>query len=301
MDLSGILKGKISKGEELFPEIIGQENAKRQMASALLAGRNVIIVGFPGVGKTTLAKSVAKLLPGKKFMRLQGSPDLQVEHLLGDIDPVKALKYGPDSKEAFSPGKLLKADGGVVFFDELNRCAERLQNALLQVIEEKVATIGGFDIDYPANFVFIATMNPTEYVGTERLSEVLLDRFDIVEMEYPEDVKTERGIVVEKGKKLGVSVSGELLGKIVEIVRATRNDERIERPAGVRASIGLYERVQTNATLHGRQEAALDDLYDVAVSVLAHRMKLSPKARYATSAEEIVREILKKSEIVKKN
>ena len=299
MDVSGAIKEKI--GQDLFPEIIGQENAKRQMASALLAGRNVIIVGYPGVGKTTLAKGVAKLLPGKRFMRIQGSPDLQVEHLLGDIDPVKALKFGPDSKEAFAPGKLLRADGGVVFFDELNRCAERLQNALLQVVEEKVATIGGFEIDYPADFVFIATMNPTEYVGTERLSEVLMDRFDIVEMKYPETAETEIKIVELKGKKLGAPVGRELLEKIVSIVRATRNDERIERPAGVRAAIGLYERVQSHALLLGKPSPDYSDLAEVAVSVLAHRIKLTPKARYSTKPEAIVQEILKKHDLVKKN
>jgi len=162
-------------------EILGQEEVKKQLKSAVIAKRNVIIVGPPGVGKTTIAKGIAKALPENIFIRVQGSPDLSAEDLIGDIDPAKALEFGPQSKEAFSPGKLFKADGGVLFFDEVNRCSEKLQNALLQALEEKRVTIGSYDVDVPTNFLFIGTMNP-EDSSTEKLSDVFLDRFDLVEM-----------------------------------------------------------------------------------------------------------------------
>ena len=172
-------------GSNVFPSILGQEDIKKELKSALIAERHVLVLGSPGVGKTTLAKDVARLLPEvdgvkgeDRFVRVQGSPDLTVEDLLGDIDPIKALKYGPTSKEAFTPGKIFKANNGVLFFDELNRCSQRLQNALLQVLEERKVTIGNFDVDIPVDFVFVGTMNP-EDTNTEPLSDVLLDRFDL--------------------------------------------------------------------------------------------------------------------------
>ena len=146
-----------------FTDILGQDKVKRDIKSALLADRHIIIVGAPGVGKTTLAKNIAKLL-GSKFVRVQGSPDLTVEDLLGDIDPIKAMKYGPLSLEAFTKGKIFKADKGILFFDELNRCPEKLQNALLQVLEEGKATIGSYDVDFDVELVFIGSLHPDEEV-----------------------------------------------------------------------------------------------------------------------------------------
>ena len=184
-----------------FTDIIGQDMVKKAIKSALLSDRHIILVGPPGIGKTTLAKNIAKLL-GKKipFIRIQGSPDLTVEDLLGDIDPIKALKYGPLSIEAFTKGKIFKADKGILFFDELNRCPEKVQNALLQVLEEKKATIGSYDVDFDIDFIFIGTMNP-EDTSTEKLSDVLLDRFDLIYMHYPENIDIEKEIIIKKGKK----------------------------------------------------------------------------------------------------
>ena len=274
--------------EDHFKDILGQEKVKKELKSALIAGRNLIIVGAPGIGKTTLAKNIAKLDIGfKNFVRIQGSPDLTVEDILGDIDPVKALKHGPLSIEAFQKGKIFKADKGILFFDELNRCPEKLQNSLLQVLEEKKATIGSYDVDFDLDFVFIGTMNP-EDTSTEKLSDVLLDRFDVIYMGYPKEEKIEEEIVRLKGSKL-CEVSANMLQAMVKFVRILRESDDLEKKPSVRATLGLYDRSQANALLGGRKNVNVEDLREAIVSVLSHRIKLKPSIKYLESPVEYVK------------
>lgn len=273
-----------------FSDIEGQEKVKREVKSALLTDRHIIIVGPPGVGKTTLAKNISKLLEKKQFVRIQGSPDLTVEDMLGDIDPVKAMKFGPLSMEAFTKGKIFKADKGVLFFDELNRCPEKLQNALLQVLEEKKATIGSYDVDFDIDFVFIGTMNP-EDSSTEKLSDVLLDRFDLIYMDYPESLEIEKEIVLEKGCKVKeVNISDGLLEMIVYFVRLLREDKNLEKKPSVRATLGLYERAQSNAIINNKKDVNFDDVKESIISVLGHRIRLKPSVKYLQTAKEYVAE-----------
>ncbi len=321
--LSEQLKDILLKNKDSFTDILGQESAKTGIKSALLMNRHIIIVGAPGIGKTTIAKNIAKLLPdleviegcsyhcipsdpvcpsckqekkhkaakiqgSSRFIRIQGSPDLTVEDLLGDIDPIKALKFGPLSIEAFTPGKIFKANNGILFFDELNRCPEKLQNALLQVLEERKATIGSYDVDFDINFIFIGTMNP-EDTSTEKLSDVLLDRFDIIYMDYPESIEIEKKIIAIKGKKLA-NVSDDLLTLIAYFVRMLRQDEKLEKKPSVRASIGLYERSQSNSLLNGRKNVQFEDIKDVLVSVISHRIRLKPSIRYLETVENYIKE-----------
>ena len=317
--------------KEKFGDILGQPQVKNQLKSALLMGRHVIVVGPPGIGKTTLARNLASNLPeievikgceynctpnlilcpscklkkqknekletikigGKeRFVRIQGSPDLSSEDLLGDIDPIKAIKYGPLSIEAFTPGKIFRANQGVLFFDELNRCPEKLQNALLQVLEEGTATIGSYSVDLPANFIFIGTMNPEDYSGTEKLSEVFLDRFDLIYMGYPETDEVEKEIVLSKGEKIDVKFPGELLSLMIGFVRTLRENKDLERKPSVRASLGLYERAQSHAFLDDRKIVEFQDIKNSIISVLRHRIKLKPSIRYLQDPSEFVKKEL---------
>ncbi len=287
------LKTILLDKKDQFTDILGQDKAKQDIKSALLMNRHIIIVGPPGIGKTTLAKNVAKLLTNNKFVRIQGSPDLAVEDLLGDIDPIKAMKYGPLSLEAFTKGKIFKADKGVLFFDELNRCPEKLQNALLQVLEEGKATIGSYDVDFDIDFIFIGTMNP-EDSSTEKMSDVLLDRFDVVYMDYPETVEIEKEITAKKGEKADVGFPERLLHLAVYFVRMLREDEKLSKKPSVRASIGLYERAQSNALLKGKKSVGFADIEEAVISVLSHRIELKPSAKYLQSPKEFIKEQFKK-------
>jgi len=315
-----------SEQKDPFNDILGQELTKKQLKSALLVNRHLLILGPPGIGKTTLGKNLAKILPeitvndcsyhclpdhpicpecvsgktkrtkrisGKqRFVRIQGSPDLTAEDLIGDIDPIKAMKFGPLSIEAFTPGKIFKANNGILFFDELNRCPEKLQNALLQVLQEGIATIGSYDVDIRADFVFIATMNPKD-TSTERLSDVLLDRFDVVYMSYPENAGIEMDIVRQKGRKMEVVFPNPVLETAIEFVRTLRENKKLEKVPSVRASIGLYERAQANAFLKNKKEVSFEDVEEAMISVLSHRIRLKPAAEYSQSPAELVKEELK--------
>ncbi|MFH0874459.1 MAG: AAA family ATPase [archaeon] len=312
--------------ENDFTDVLGQNEIKSELKSALLMERHVILVGPPGCGKTTLAKSVTGLLSelvvnncpykcnpdspscpdclskkevkkikikgAERFLRIQGSPDLSAEDLIGDIDPIKAMKFGPLDIQSFTPGKIFKANGKILFFDELNRCSEKLQNALLQVLEEKKATISSYDVELKSDFIFIGTMNPGD-TSTEPLSDVFLDRFDLIYMDYPKEIATEKEIIIKKGKE-AVEFSDSLLSLMVKFIHELRVNKDLEKKPSVRASIGLYERAQGNAILDKRNKVNFRDIEKAIYSVLGHRISLKPSVRYTQTTQDLLKKELKK-------
>ncbi|PJB43562.1 MAG: hypothetical protein CO106_04365, partial [Deltaproteobacteria bacterium CG_4_9_14_3_um_filter_44_9] len=182
-----------------------------------------------------------------------------------------------------------------VFLDELNRVPEKLQNALLQVLEERIATIGPYDVDYASNFIMLATMNPREHAGVEELSDVLLDRLDIVRMGYPETPEREKQILLKYGLKTdGMEVPDEVVDAIVRLVRATREepwDKELDQGASARAGLSLYEKVQTIALLEKRKSATIDDVRGMAVSSMGSRVKPSPESKFYDDPLGLIGEI----------
>jgi Mg-chelatase subunit ChlI len=305
--------------ENPFPSIVGLADIKKQVVSALMLKRHIVLVGGPGMGKTTLVKDVASfikpqvltddefhnkpdcLCPAQSpdvptrefsgaelFVRVQGSPDLTVEDLIGDIDPIKAMEFGPLSSRAFTPGKIFKANNGILFFDELNRCSQRLQNALLQVLEERKVTIGNFDVDIPVDFVFVGTMNPDD-TNTEPLSDVLLDRFDLIYVHYPTLQKDEESIVKTRGQTVCNFPDG-LFSHMVTFIRDLRRNTDLEKIPSVRASIGLYEQSQALAVLNGKDKVRGIDIYEALPIVLGHRIKLKPSVAFVKNPLKYIKD-----------
>ena len=185
----------------------------------------------------------------------------------------------------------LMDQNNVLKFEELTN--KRYINQLFERLTLTTPYIRGlYDVDVESDFIFIGTMNPND-ISTENLSDVFLDRFDLIYMGYPENFKIEEKIVTTKGKEI-VEFPKKLLDFTIKFVRELRLHDDLEKVPSVRATIGLYERAQANAMLLGRKKVNYQDIESAAISVLTHRIRLKPSVKYLKTPEKVIMETLEK-------
>ena len=281
--------------------ILGKEDVIRDAVVALLAGGHVIIEDYPGVGKTLLAKALARSV-SCKFARIQFTPDL----LPSDVTGVSVFDQKTGTF-AFRAGPIF---ANIVLADEINRSSPKTQASLLECMEERQATIDNVTHAIAAPFMVIATQNPIEYEGTYPLPEAQLDRFMMrLSLGYP-DAAAEAAVLHAQtsGDPLaglqavlsaadvlamqraidGVAVADPLRSYVVRVLTATRESRDVYLGASPRAGIALVRAAKALAVLRGRDFVVPQDLKDLGVAVLGHRIIVAPEARAHGETEETV-------------
>ncbi len=286
--------------------IIGKRDSIEFIIVGLLGQGHVLIEDVPGVGKTMLARSLAKSL-GCSFNRLQFTPDM----LPSDVTGVSIFNQSKGLFE-FNQGPIFAQ---IVLVDEINRATPKTQAALLESMEERQVTVDGKTHHLPKPFMVLATQNPIEYEGTFPLPEAQLDRFLLrVRLGYPSSsdeieimnrqqlhhpVEALKAVIkvgelqdaMEEIKKVYVS---DLIKKyLMDLITRTRRNADVYLGASPRGSLGLYRTGQVVAAMAGRDYVLPDDIKKLAIPVLAHRVIVGPAARLRElTAEKIVKEIL---------
>ena len=286
--------------------VVGKEDQARLMVTAILSQGHILLDDLPGVGKTTLVKTLALAL-GCRFTRVQFTPDLLPSDVVG-------MNIFDQNTNSFR-----RMDGPVMtnllLADEINRAIPRTQSALLEAMEERQVTIDGETTPLPAPFVVMATQNPVEFESTFRLPAAQMDRFFLrLSLGYPvpeEEARMLRGVgdsipfdtveavtsadeLVQVQKQIqSVSVADSVLDYLVALVSATRSHPLVRMGAGPRGSRALYRGSKTLAAMSGRDFVTPDDVQALAVPVLAHRLVLSNEARLAgQDAQSILEQLL---------
>ena len=291
--------------------IVGKEIPSKLMVIALASSGHVLIEDVPGIGKTTMACAMARSL-GLSFNRIQFTPDI----LPSDITGFSVYNQKTNEFE-YRNGSIMS---NIILADEINRTSPKTQASMLEAMEEKQVTVDGKTYKLPKPFMVIATLNPIEYMGTYPLPEAQLDRFLMkISMGYP--TRTEEIDVLYRFQKNNpledldsvvtldelnelqqrvkeVKVADSLAEYIIEIISSTRRHEQISLGCSPRASISLFKAAQAAAVCDDRDYVIPEDIRDIAVSVLSHRIILKQEARIKRiKNESVITEIIQQKKI----
>ena len=281
---------------EVAKVIIGQQEVVDFSLIAIFTGNHILLEGVPGVAKTLLVRTLAKVL-GTDFSRIQFTPDLMPSDITGTN--VFNLQEG---EFHLVKGPIFTS---FLLADEINRAPAKTQSALLQAMQERLVTIDGVTHELPNNFTVFATQNPIEYEGTYPLPEAQKDRFLLrVEIDYPgeeeekqlalqslgqetpekilesdaiQPVLTTKGIATMQAALEGITMKGELVSYVVELIRVSRETDSIQIGAGPRATKALLLSSRALAAIEGRDYVTPDDIRLMAYPVLSHRIILRPE------------------------
>ncbi|HZR54752.1 MAG TPA: MoxR family ATPase [Streptosporangiaceae bacterium] len=293
--------------DELERAVVGRRRTLELVLIGILAGGHVLLEDLPGLGKTLIARSFAKVL-GLDFARIQFTPDLLPSDVVGA--PLYDQRNG---EMVFRPGPVFTQ---LLLADEINRTPPKTQAALLEAMGEGQVSIDGQTRPLPAPFIVLATDNPIEYEGTYELPEAQLDRFlmrlrlgylstgDETAMlarrvrratDYAEltAVSSAEGVLEMRQSLEQVEVTQDLLEYIVAIVTATRNDSQVQVGASPRGGLALVQLSRGQALLNRRDYVVPDDIKKVAVPALAHRVTLRPELWVRqVAADDVVSRLL---------